>query len=484
MAKGKLGFWAGLSLLGLAAVFATGGPAAAQTTSPEAAGGDDNIGPEGATNVAVIVDLGVPSATLSWDLSPSDFFRQVPAGNDPTSGGTFSNTNDVTYYRILRSELGGDFEEIDMVPAGTDTYEDLTVLGGTTYTYQVVATDGTNDAPGADSGPAVLGPPPVAEITVPSTINLGTNGPDETASSTISAANNATEEDALLAVRFAVEGAGFSVTQDVLTLAPGESGSVDVLFEAALVGNINGTYTGVLTITTNDPDNREQVIDLTARITGGVQPVFRPGVEIIVVGPDGEIIRGDLNGDGANTLDDFFQLADAFGSAVGDENYNPAADIDGDGDVDLSDFFAYADDFGKAGTLVALFTAEAELSGAQEVPPVETEATGLGRFVLNQAEDVLTYTVDVSGLADITAAHIHAGVAGENGGPVRDLEFAPTTAGSARASGEWRMDDAEQPLTAELVEALKAGGLYVNVHSSANPPGEIRGQILELTDDE
>lgn len=46
----------------------------------------------------------------------------------------------------------------------------------------------------------------------------------------------------------------------------------------------------------------------------------------------------DLNGDGCVDMDDFAILADAFGSAVGDDNYNAAADFNGDGLVNSTDF--------------------------------------------------------------------------------------------------------------------------------------------------
>jgi hypothetical protein len=111
-----------------------------------------------------------------------------------------------------------------------------------------------------------------------------------------------------------------------------------------------------------------------------------------------------------------------------------------------------------------LFTAL--LSGANEVPPRDTPATGSLAVILNHAGDSLTYEGTFSGLtAPATAAHIHTGVAGANG-PVR---FPLTIAGSTLAG--------VQAVTAEDVATLDAEGLYTNVHSATFPAGEIRGQL-------
>jgi hypothetical protein len=114
----------------------------------------------------------------------------------------------------------------------------------------------------------------------------------------------------------------------------------------------------------------------------------------------------------------------------------------------------------------------AKLDGSQENPPVTTAASGTGTFLLNDAGTELTYHITVNGLT-MTAAHIHNAPAGTNGGVVRNLSFTNNT-----ASGLWRSTDASQPLTDSLLSELLRGRLYANVHTSANPGGEIRGQIL------
>lgn len=118
----------------------------------------------------------------------------------------------------------------------------------------------------------------------------------------------------------------------------------------------------------------------------------------------------------------------------------------------------------------------ARFSGAQEVPPVETDATGVGSFFLNAAMDTLCLTITVNGLSgDITGAHIHEGIAGMNGGVL--VGFTDNIEGNsvkATITGE--------ALTPELLEAMFNEGLYFNIHTEANPSGEIRGQILLETD--
>jgi hypothetical protein len=113
----------------------------------------------------------------------------------------------------------------------------------------------------------------------------------------------------------------------------------------------------------------------------------------------------------------------------------------------------------------------AHLTGSQENPAVDTDASGTGYFVLTDGG--LAYRITVEGL-EITAAHFHRETIGRNGGVVRNLAFN----GSKTASGTWSPTDDSQPLTDELIGDLFAGRLYVNVHTSENPGGEIRGQVL------
>jgi hypothetical protein len=105
------------------------------------------------------------------------------------------------------------------------------------------------------------------------------------------------------------------------------------------------------------------------------------------------------------------------------------------------------------------------LSGANEVPPVTTSATGEGTITV--ADDgAVSGSVTTKGVQG-TAAHIHMGAAGKNG-PV----VVPFT-----KEGDTYKAQAGAKLNADQLKAFKAGELYFNVHSSANPNGEIRGQL-------
>jgi len=105
------------------------------------------------------------------------------------------------------------------------------------------------------------------------------------------------------------------------------------------------------------------------------------------------------------------------------------------------------------------------LSGANEVPPVTTSATGEGTISI--ADDgAVSGSVTTKGIQG-SAAHIHMAAAGKNG-PV----IVPFT-----KEGDTYKAPAGAKLTAEQMTAFKAGGLYFNVHSAANPGGEIRAQL-------
>ena len=112
----------------------------------------------------------------------------------------------------------------------------------------------------------------------------------------------------------------------------------------------------------------------------------------------------------------------------------------------------------------------AALSGASEVPAVTTTASGSGVLAFNPTNNQIRGFVKTSGIT-ATAAHIHEAAAGINGGVIVPLTQTPA------GSGIWVVA-AGQTLTASQAASFNAGNLYFNVHSAANPGGEIRGQIL------
>ena|SRR5881394_1457326 len=107
-----------------------------------------------------------------------------------------------------------------------------------------------------------------------------------------------------------------------------------------------------------------------------------------------------------------------------------------------------------------------QLTGAQEIPPVETSASGIG--ILSVAADKsVSGSVTVSGMS-VTVAHIHEAGAGTTG-----LIIIPLTKTSDTV---WTVP-ADAKLTDAQYESFKAGNLYFNVHSAGHKTGEVRGQI-------
>jgi len=108
------------------------------------------------------------------------------------------------------------------------------------------------------------------------------------------------------------------------------------------------------------------------------------------------------------------------------------------------------------------------LSGNQEVPPVSTAATGSGTIAVLMDRSV-SGSVMTSGVAG-TAAHIHMAAPGQNGPVIVPLNRTGDNVWSVPPG--IRLNDAQY-------EAFRLGNLYVNVHSAANPNGEIRGQLAQ-----
>lgn len=125
----------------------------------------------------------------------------------------------------------------------------------------------------------------------------------------------------------------------------------------------------------------------------------------------------------------------------------------------------------------------AQLSGDQEVPPVQTNASGMAWF--KSSRDNLEFELNVTDLQGITMAHIHNGKQGEIGPPVLPLykSDSPTILVNGKlASGNITANMLEGPMVgkqiANLTTAMKNSETYVNVHTQQNPNGEIRGQII------
>ena len=129
----------------------------------------------------------------------------------------------------------------------------------------------------------------------------------------------------------------------------------------------------------------------------------------------------------------------------------------------------------------------AKLAGNNEVPPVKSAGTGVASFQLSADGKSLDYQLNVTKINSVMGAHIHAGKEGQNGPVVAGL-FNPTMSGPATGAvngqlskGTIKSADLTGPMggkqLSDLVNLLKTGGGYVNVHTTQNQNGEIRGQV-------
>lgn len=134
----------------------------------------------------------------------------------------------------------------------------------------------------------------------------------------------------------------------------------------------------------------------------------------------------------------------------------------------LSGMIACDDDDDDGGTSPNT-TYKATLTGASEVPPNASTATGTANLVYNENTKMFTLTMTYAGMT-ANAAHIHKGAVGVSGPPVFPLSnlTSPITYTSPALDATQQSD-------------LKAGLYYVNIHSDAYPDGEIRGQLLKTT---
>jgi CHRD domain len=133
-------------------------------------------------------------------------------------------------------------------------------------------------------------------------------------------------------------------------------------------------------------------------------------------------------------------------------------------------------------------TYKAELSGKDQVPPVESRATGMATFVVSKSGKSIAYTLDVKGIDDVRMAHIHMAAEGKDGPPVvwlygdkmhpaKKMGMVNGMLARGRITAAQLIGPMKGKTLADLVDEMKNGDLYVNVHTKAHPAGEIRGQI-------
>ncbi len=106
------------------------------------------------------------------------------------------------------------------------------------------------------------------------------------------------------------------------------------------------------------------------------------------------------------------------------------------------------------------------LAGDQEVPPVKSAGSGSGTITIGTDQSV-SDSVATKGISG-TAAHIHEAPPGKNGPVIIPL--------TKEGDNTWKVKDGAKLSDVQL-KSFEAGNLYVNVHTAANPGGELRGQL-------
>ena len=125
----------------------------------------------------------------------------------------------------------------------------------------------------------------------------------------------------------------------------------------------------------------------------------------------------------------------------------------------------------------------AGLEGEFEVPPTSTNASGI--VMLKNTQDSIWYMINVTDIDNVTAAHIHSGILGENGPIVAtlfDVDVPIENVNGTLAQGNHTANMLEGPLLgkqlSDLTMNMQSNTTYVNIHSTDYPDGEIRGQIM------
>ena len=133
---------------------------------------------------------------------------------------------------------------------------------------------------------------------------------------------------------------------------------------------------------------------------------------------------------------------------------------------------------------------QATLAGANEVPPRSTAASGAIGFTVRGTR--VDYSIEVHGLGAIVGGHVHSGAAGVNGpirialfpGPGANATTNPLTGVDGQLyEGSFEASDVVGITYEQLLNEMRAGTAYGNVHTTQFPGGEIRGQVNRVAVD-
>jgi hypothetical protein len=137
------------------------------------------------------------------------------------------------------------------------------------------------------------------------------------------------------------------------------------------------------------------------------------------------------------------------------------------------------------------FTAQLSHDVEVPAPTVPDDYAGMGSATVTVSDDEseITYEVTFEGLTGpLTMAHIHWGASGAAGPPIfwltdqSNMTGTPSPLSGTLAEADFVPADGGPQTYAEALAALRAGNTYVNLHTEANGPGEIRGQLVAATE--
>lgn len=170
-----------------------------------------------------------------------------------------------------------------------------------------------------------------------------------------------------------------------------------------------------------------------------------------------------------------------YGPAVASPNQDWSANGDNtsdaqDGSVASDSGYASIQDNGSGSdqedSVTGMVIAEADMDGSEEVPEVDTPATGKAVFFIDTVNKKIHYMISYSGLTGgkEVSAHIHGPA---ESGANADILF-PLPLGEFKTG----VVDYQPSQEADIL----AGKTYVNIHSEKFPDGEMRGQIIPVDD--
>lgn len=212
-------------------------------------------------------------------------------------------------------------------------------------------------------------------------------------------------------------------------------------------GGSGGSNAPTVSITAPSGSSLNRTVSLTATATAGA------GINRVEFLVDGNLIATDTSAPYAVDWDT---------SAVSDGAHSLTARVVDSANTSVTSSAVSV-------TVLNSPTIDVEVSAAEVFPRTNSSATGTGQLTFNLVTGAVTGGVTLDGIV-ATLAHIHSGIAGTDGPVIVDFVQSGTDA------NRWDVESGGA-LTADQVDALLAGQLYVNVHSAAHPGGEIRGQI-------